>query len=213
MVTATYLTSQSAVLVTTIIVFALSAALAFLLTRKYAKNRGRAYLFWSLGLWVFAIGILLEVVFALNVYSPFLADAYLLLVVVLVELLAMGSMELVKTKLLRQAFIVFVVLATSYTAYTLITVNVGNIIVDYVVAGQLPLSVVISSSIATFTAAVVLVVVALKGFIKTKSRKLLSIVAGVIVVSIAGTLYIVQYPAFLYIAEFVGILLLWFGFI
>ena len=213
MVAATYLTSQSAVLATTIIVFALSTALAFLLTRKYAKNRSRAYLFWSLGLWVFAIGMLLEVVFALNVYSQFLSDAYLLLVVVLVELLALGSMELVKTKQLRQAFIVFVVLATLYTAYTLITGNVGNIIVDYVVAGQLPLPVVISSSIATFAAAIVLVVVALKSFVKTKSMKLLSIVAGVIVVSIAGTLYIVQYPAFLYIAEFIGILMLWFGFI
>lgn len=213
MVAATFLTGQGVVLATTAVIFILSVALAFLLTKKYTKTKGRPYLFWSLGLWVFAVSMLLEVVFAIGIYSQAMADAYLLLIVILVELLAMGSMELVKTRLLRQAFLVFVALATLYTAYTLATTNVGNIIIDYVVAGQLPLPVVVSSSIATFAASVVLVVVALKGFLQTKSRKLLSIVAGVVVVSVAGTLYIVQYPAFLYIAEFAGILLLWLGFV
>jgi hypothetical protein len=48
---------------------------------------------------------------------------------------------------------------------------------------------------------------------KTRNKKLLSIIAGVIVVSIAGTLYIVAFPAFLYYAELAGIALLWLGFV
>ncbi len=47
----------------------------------------------------------------------------------------------------------------------------------------------------------------------TASKKMLSIIAGVIIVSIAGSLYIVHFPAFLYYSEFIGISLLWFGFI
>jgi hypothetical protein len=210
---ATFLTSQNSVLATTAVIFLLSGALATLLTKKYFKNRNRAYLFWSLGLWCFAAGVMLEVLFALNVYSPLLAIVYLLIVVVLVELLAMGSMELISTKWLKQAYTIFAILATLYVAYTLETTSIGNILVDYVVAGVLPISIVISSSIATFVAAVILFIVALKGYIKTKNRKLLSIIAGVVIVSVAGTLYLVQYPAFLYIAEFIGILLLWLGFI
>ena len=41
---------------------------------------------------------------------------------------------------------------------------------------------------------------------------MLSIIAGVVVVSIAGGLYIAAVPVFLYYSEFVGIILLWFGF-
>jgi hypothetical protein len=33
-----------------------------------------------------------------------------------------------------------------------------------------------------------------------------------VVVSVAGSLYLVQFPAFLYYSEFIGILLLWLGF-
>ena len=47
---------------------------------------------------------------------------------------------------------------------------------------------------------------------RTRSKKMLSIIAGVIVVSIAGTLYIASFPEFLYFSEFIGILLLWAGF-
>ncbi len=210
---ATFLTSQNSVLATTIATFLLSAALAALLTKKYLKNKGRAHLFWALGLWCFAAGVMLEVVFALNLYSQPLAAVYLFIVVVLVELLAMGSMELINTKWLRQAYIIFAILATLYVAYTLETASIGNILVNYVVAGVLPMPVVVSSSIATFAAAIILAAVALKGYMRTKSKKLLSIVAGVVIVSVSGTLYLVQYPAFLYIAEFIGILLLWIGFI
>lgn len=41
---------------------------------------------------------------------------------------------------------------------------------------------------------------------------MLSIIAGVVIVSIAGSLFIAQFPAFLYYSEFIGILLLCLGF-
>jgi hypothetical protein len=94
----------------------------------------------------------------------------------------------------------------------LFATNVGNVIENYVVYGTLPLSVVVSSSLITFPAAVVLIATAALTYRKSKNYKMLSIIAGVVTVSIAGSLYIVQFPAFLYYSEFAGILFLWLGF-
>jgi hypothetical protein len=65
----------------------------------------------------------------------------------------------------------------------------------------------------TFPAAIILILIAALSYRKTRNPKLISIIIGVVVVSVAGTLYIVQFPAFLYYAEFIGILLLWIGFV
>ena len=206
------LASQTTVLAVTIITFFLTLPLAFVLTKRYLAKKGNQYLYWSLGLWFFAIGVFLEVLFASGIYSQLLIDSYLFIVVVLVEFLALGSIELVKTKIIRQAYFAFTVIATIFTAYALAVSQTGNILVSYVIQGNLPMLVVVSSSIATFAAAIVLEIVAIKSYIATRNRKMLYIIAGVIIVSMAGTLYIVQFPAFLYLAEFLGVLLLWMGF-
>ena len=84
--------------------------------------------------------------------------------------------------------------------------------VNYVAWGVPPLLVTIFSTLITIPASAVLLVVAIKSYLKTKNKKMLSIIAGVVFVVIAGTLYIVSFPSLLYISEFVGILLLWYGF-
>ena len=53
---------------------------------------------------------------------------------------------------------------------------------------------------------------ALISFKKNKDYRNIVIVAGVLEVSVAGTLYIVSFPSLLYAAEFLGIVLLWIGF-
>jgi ABC-type siderophore export system fused ATPase/permease subunit len=95
---------------------------------------------------------------------------------------------------------------------TLVLYPVGNIIKEHIVFGVLPLGVTISSSFVTFPAAAFIILIAAISYKKFKSKKLLSIIAGVIIVAIAGTLYIAAIPVFLYYAEFIGILLLWIGF-
>ena len=96
--------------------------------------------------------------------------------------------------------------------YTFFAVHIPNLVTDYTVLGLPPLLIIYSSSIITFPAAAVLAIIAIKSYLKTKDIRNLSIVAGVIVVSVAGTLYIVQFPSLLYLAEFIGIAMLWIGF-
>lgn len=207
------LTSQLSVEATTTITFLLTILLTFIITKRYFAKKTRSLAFWSAGLWMFAIGMLLEIIFAIGIYSESLIAAYLFVVATLVELLALGSMQLVKNKAMKNIYYLFVMLSTLFLLYFLATENIGNILTDHIVYGNLPLYVAIASSMITFPAAAILIIVAAKGYFARRSNKLLSIITGVIIISAAGTLYIAQYPAFLYVAEFVGILALWYGFV
>jgi Tfp pilus assembly protein PilV len=201
------------VLASTIAVFAMSCGLAALITMRYAKGKRQSHAFWGAGMWTFAFSVFLEIVFALGIYSRLLISIYLFSVVLLVVLLALGSIQLVKSRYAKTAFHFFAALSLAYALYSIMTSSPGSLVSDYVVYGLPPMPIVISSSIATSVSAVVIAAVALAGYARTRNARLLSIVAGVVVVSVAGTMYIASFPAFLYYAEFAGILLLWIGFV
>ena len=195
------------------LILALTVVLAALITRRYASSRQVQYAFWGTGLWLFAFGVLLEVLFALGVYSDAMAVLYFLSVALLVEFLAMGSVSMTKNRKAKYAYASYSALAGIAVLYSLISSHLGDVVISHVVFGVLPLSVVVASSAATFPAAAILIALAALSFVKRRSSKMLSIIAGVVVVSVAGTLYIAEFPAFLYYSEFIGILLLWLGFI
>ncbi|EQD66108.1 conserved hypothetical protein, membrane [mine drainage metagenome] len=170
-------------------------------------------MFWSIGMWFFTIGVLLEIVFAAGIYSEALIAIYLFTAVLVVESLALGSMQLIKSAVLKRSYYIYSIAATALLAYSLYTSNIGNVILHHIVFGLLPTFIVIASSIITFPAAIILIAIAAMSYMHKHSMKMLSIIAGVLVVSVAGTLYIAAFPAFLYYSEFIGILLLWAGFI
>ncbi len=204
--------SESFVTFSTIVIFILSAGLTFFILRKYMAKKQLNLLYWSAGLIVFTLAVLLEIIMANNIYSRFLIDLYLFLVAVLVQFLALGSFALYGNKKFLNYYYIYSILATIFLIVTLIIYPTGNVIDHHIVFGILPLGVVISSSFVTFPAAVFIVLIAAISYKKFHSKKLLSIIAGVIIVAIAGTLYIAAIPVFLYYAEFIGILLLWIGF-
>lgn len=206
------LDTQLVAMVSTIAILILSAILAYFMSTKYAASRSLSTAFWSTGLWLFTLGVFEEVLFAYGIYNSILIKTYLAIVAVLVQFLAMGSLSLGSTKRLQLAYWIYSIVVFVFLFYSLVVSSIGNIISSFVVFGPLPLLVIVGSSIITFPAAIILLVTAILTYRKTKSRKMLSIILGVIIVSVAGTLYIAKFPAFLYFAEFVGILLLWAGF-
>lgn len=206
------LDSQPVAIFSTIIIMILSAVLAYFMTAKYVHAGSKSTAFWSAGLWLFTFGVLEEVLFASGIYNSFLIKSYLAVVAILVQFLAMGSLALGASDRIQKVYWAYSLAAFAFLIYTLLTSDIGNIISSNVVYGVLPLYVIVSSSLITFPAAVILLVTAVITYRKTRSSRMLSIIAGVIIVSVAGTLYIAKFPAFLYFAEFVGILLLWAGF-
>ncbi len=203
---------QLAVVASTIAITLLSFILAIFLTLNFVAKRQKSSLLWSSGMWAFTLGTALEAIFAFGVYSDVLAGIYLFIVALTVELLALGSVQLAGSKRAKLAYYGYCAITTLLLVAVLISTNVGNIITTYIVFGALPLSVVLASSLIAFPAAIIIALVAAFSYKRTRSKKMLSIIAGVIVVSVAGTLYIASFPEFLYLSEFIGILLLWAGF-
>jgi hypothetical protein len=201
------------VLLATGFIFVASSLLSVLLTVNYFRKSFRSYAYWSAGMWLFAFASFLEILFSLGIYNAGLIDAYLFSVAILVQLLSLGSLALMSRIRLFNAYVGYSVAADAALLVSLFLFPVGNVLTSGVVYGLLPLAVTIMSSVITFPAAVILIVVAAISYRSRGDRKMLSIIAGTIVVSIAGTLYIAAYPAFLYYAEFIGIILLWLGFI
>ena len=206
------ITSRAFVEISVIIILLLTAGLTSVIFMKYQKNHGLHLLYWGLGLLVFVISVFLELLMAAGIFSRFLIDLYLFLVAILVDFLAMGSFALFGNKKYLNYYYLYTGLASIFLLITLILYPVGRIIIHHIVFGPLPLMVVISSSFVSFPAAFFIILIAALSYKKSRNIKLLSIIAGVIVVSIAGTLYIAAIPVFLYYAEFIGILLLWIGF-
>ncbi len=200
------------VLISTMLIALLSGILSVFMTFNYFRRRQPSYIFWSMGLWLFTFGVVLEALFAANVYSEALIDIYLFVVVVLVESLALGSAFTTKGIVFKCLYLLYVLVVSLVMVIALVTSDIGNVLVTYVVYGALPLSVVVVSSLGTFPAAAILIIVAALAYRRRRNAKMLSIIAGTLIVSIAGALYIAAVPEFLYFAEFVGIVLLWFGF-
>lgn len=199
--------------ISTIVILILSLGLSILISSNYIRKKQLNLLAWTSGLWVFSISVALEVVFSTNYETSLLMKSYLILVAVLVELLALGSVLLLKKHNITIYYGIYMIISTVFVIVSAVISHVGDIVTHGVVYGVLPILISISSITVTFPAAILLIYISLTSYIKTKNPKLLSIVVGVIIVSVAGTLYIVEFPAFLYYAEFFGILLLWIGFV
>lgn len=200
------------VVVSTLAIFAISFILSSTISLAYSRKRSLSLLFWSLGMWLFAACALLEMFFATGVYSQFLIKLYLLLVAILVEMLAMGSVTLFKREVFNYSYAAYSIAVTAFLIYALIVAGtLGDLLKDGVVTGALPTSVTIGSVLITAPGAVILILASLVSFLKNRNPKLISVILGVLVLSAGGAMYIASFPSFLYISEFLGILLIWFG--
>ena len=163
-------------------------------------------------MWVFSIADFLELIFAFNIYSQPTADLYLFLVAILTNLLAIGSIQLIKSNKIKNMYYLYSICTSILLLYVILISKISDIVINFVVTGVIPTNIIVASSIITFPAIIILITVSAIGYIKTKKKNLLWIILGVLIVGIGGTLYIATFPVFLYYVEFIGLLMLWFGF-
>jgi hypothetical protein len=198
--------------ISTSIFFILSSVLSIYITKSYLVKRQRNYLYWSIGMWVFALSDLFEVFFAFGAYGQLMAQVYLFLIALLVVPLAMGSLELTKSRIVKISYFAYSVITVLFLAYYTFTTNVGKIVTNSVVNGNVPSSILLWSSAITFPALVAIVAVAALSYIRTRRKKVLWIIAGMITFAAGGVLYIGSFPSSIYYTEFLGLVMLWLGF-
>ncbi|HEY6239046.1 MAG TPA: hypothetical protein VIZ68_07680 [Thermoplasmata archaeon] len=196
-----------------VVLSVLTLLLAAVEARRFAARGGRAHLYWSAGLGLVVVTILFEAVFYSGAWSELLAQSYLFLVAVLVGLLSLGSAELLLPARARPIYAGYVAVTCAIVGYFSLTQPVApSILSDGVFTGNPSLAVILASSLVTLPAAAVMVIGSLRSAVKLRQWRLLYVTAGILVISAAGTLYIVSVPITLYFAEFVGVLLLFIGF-
>ena len=122
------LASQAFVEFSTLLILVLTLGLAIIMSYRYVRKRSKPLLYWSTGMWFFVIGVLLEVIFAFGIYSEFLIALYLFVVAMVVESLAIGSMQLIKSIKLKSSYYLYSIITTVLLAYSLYASNIGNVI-------------------------------------------------------------------------------------
>jgi hypothetical protein len=205
--------SSNAGTISLLLLAALTAILAGVEVRRYRSRGGRAHLYWAGGLSLVAFTLAIEAVFYYGTWSTVLAQSYFFLVALLVGLLSLGSAELLlgpRARLTYGAYVALMSLAVAVFSFT--EPIDSSILTGGVVTGNPPLDVVITSTLLTVPAAAVMVVGSVRSALKLRQWRLLSLAAGILVISAAGGLYIVSVPITLYFAEFVGVFLIYVGF-
>jgi len=208
------MSNSGAIAASLVFLSVIALVLAVLVLRRYWVERRPCYLYWGLGLFLFFVTLVEEAVLDFGAWSQPLIQSYLVLVAVLVGILSMGSAEISLARRWRWPYYGYLGATSVALLVVGFTTTIStSIISDGVVSGVPPVSIDLISSLITFPAAVLLIVSALYGAVKYRRYHLLYIAIGTAVISAAGTLYLVSFPATLYYAEFLGILLLFLGFV
>lgn len=191
--------------------------LAALVFRPWRTGGSVPHLYWGIGLVLVFVTTLEEaVVYAGTVSAPLLTS-YFVLVAILVGILSLGSAELVlkgRVKALWSSYILGLGALTAILGVVYPIPSAAAVLTGGVVTGNPPLAVLASSSLLTISASVMLAGSALYAAFWGKNWQLLYIAAGIIFISIAGSLFaFFSTPVLLYYAEFGGFVLLFLGFV
>ena len=209
------MTSTSTAIATSLLALSVvTLLLSVIVLRRYRREHQVWHLYWGVGLFLFFVTLVQEAVLDLGVWSQLLIQSYLILVAVLVGILSLGSAQLSLHGRWRSVYFGYIG-ATSVVLVVvgfLVTVP-ASIVAQGVVSGVPPTSITVLSSLVTVPAALLLILSSLYGVVRQRRYHLLYIAVGTAVISAAGALYLVSFPATLYYAEFVGMLLLFLGFV
>ncbi|MGA7476748.1 MAG: hypothetical protein WBW47_05955 [Thermoplasmata archaeon] len=188
--------------------------LAMLVLLRFRKERRACHLYWGVGLFLVFVTLVEEAVLDVGVWSQLLIQSYLILVAVLVGILSLGSAELSLSGRWRALWFGYIgVMSAALVILGLMVSVPSSIVVGGVVSGLPPPSIEVLSSLITVPGALLLIVSSLYGALRQRRLNLLYIALGTAVISAAGALYLVSLPVTLYYAEFVGVVLLFLGFV
>jgi hypothetical protein len=183
--------------------------------REFRSNRKFTQLWWAGGLALAAAAMAVEAVVYIGVVTESLLQAYVFFSAAIVGILSLGA-----TKVLHRPR-----LERGYTYYTLVTclavagasfltpLSRAAMVSQGIIVGNPPLVLLVLSSLVTVPATVVLLSASVVALRRTWKWQTLLMIGGALILGAGGALYIASFPVALYYAEFIGILLLFFGLI
>jgi hypothetical protein len=206
--------AQLTAIILTLAIFLVNAVLAMLLARFYLKGRSISSLIWSSGMRIFAIAVLLELLFAFGVYSEFLAKVYLFAIAMPLLAFSIGHMQFVRSKAAKRLYYYYCTALAFVLLYALYAANIGSIFNGYEIYGAMPLLVTLLSLATAVSSLAVISFVAVKDYITRRQPKVLAIIPGAVLFLMNDALHFAAVsPMVLYYYQLLGIALVWVGFV
>jgi len=194
---------------------ALTVTLAALSSRglvRFIRGHVRSQLAWGSGLGLAAVATAVELVVYLGVVDLPLLQAYVFLSAAIVGALSLGCTQIIRSRGFR----------AGYTGYTLATCALvgalsfttplpATMVSGGVITGNPPLTLIVLSTLVTGPATVVLLAAVVLSLRRSWQWRTVMMGIGACVLAAGGALYIASFPAALYYAEFLGVILIFLG--
>lgn len=179
---------------------------------KAVHDRARIQLLWGTGLGFGAAATAIELVAYLGVVSGVLLQAYVFFSAAIVGVLSMGSMHAFRGARWARGYLAYAGASIAVVAaFSFTSAMPSSMVVDGVISGNPPLLLLVLSSFVTVPATVVLLGACVQSLRRRFRWRGLLMLSGACVLGAGGAFYIASFPVMLYYAEFIGIVLLFFG--
>ncbi len=193
----------------------LTALLAVLAVRgllRYAATRAPVQLMWGLGILCATAAMAIEVAVYLGVVLVPILQAYVFLSAAIVGVLSLGATRVLRRPRVERGYRAYIAGTTALVAAaSFLTPLSTGMVHDGIITGDPPLLLLVLSTLVTGPATVVLLTASAVSLRRDRRWQTLLMIAGALILGAGGTLYIASFPVALYYAEFLGILLLFFG--
>lgn len=179
---------------------------------RFVKNHDRHQAMWAVGLGLGTAATAAELLAYVGVVSSVLLQAYVFFSAAIVGVLSLGTLRAFHKVRWNRAYIAYIGATLALVAFFSFTTPMPvSMVSSGVISGNPPLLLLVLSSFVTIPATIVLLGACVMSLRKSFRWRGLMMLSGACVLGAGGFFYIASFPVMLYYAEFVGIVLLFFG--
>jgi hypothetical protein len=179
---------------------------------RFVRNRDRHQVMWAVGLSLGTAATAVELVAYVGFVSDLMLQLYVFASAAIVGVLSLGALRAFHRVRWNLAYVGYTSLSLAVVAFYSFTTRLpASMVKAGVISGNPPVLLLVLSSLVTVPATIVLLTACVLSLRRSFRWKGLLMLAGACVLGAGGAFYIASFPVMLYYAEFIGIVLLFFG--
>lgn len=179
---------------------------------RFVLDHNRHQVMWAVGLALGTVATSLELIAYVGLVNVLLLQTYVFCSAAIVGILSLGGLRAFHRTSWNRSYIGYIGLTLATVAvFSYTTPLPRSMVSSGVISGNPPLLLLILSSLVTVPATVVLLWACVRSLRRNFRWRGLLMLSGASVLGAGGAFYIASFPVMLYYAEFVGIVLLFFG--
>jgi hypothetical protein len=194
---------------------ALTVTLSIIAARglvRFVRDRAPSQLAWGTGLGLAALATAVELVVYVGVVYVSLLQTYVFLSAAIVGILSLGCTHVIRSRRFRAVYTAYALAGCAVVGgLSFATPLPASMVSGGVITGNPPLTLLVLSTLVTGPATVVLLAAVVISLRRSWQWRTVMMGLGASVLAAGGALYIASFPAALYYAEFLGVILIFLG--